>query len=83
MGKLIHAVTLSDTLSLSECTDGFWLWDKTRQMNLAVKSKSDTAALVEALTYYQQRFTNIEREHAILQEKVSAFVSQFADDSEE
>jgi len=77
MGKLISGTKLSDTLSLSECTDGFWLWDSTRQMNLSIKAKSSTEAFVEALTYYQSRLANKERECAKLWQKVNSFVDQF------
>lgn len=48
------------TLELSECHDGFWLYDETREMNLAVRAKTAEAALVEALTYYQERLKEME-----------------------
>lgn len=76
---------LSETLSLVERKDGFWLWDETRGMNLSMKAKSSTEAFVEALTYYQGRLSMIEREHASLKTKVDTFVAQFIeneDDSE-
>ncbi len=77
MGKLIASVKHSETLLMSECTDGFWLWDKTRQMNVAVKSKTPTHAFIEALTYYQSRLTRVEKDHSELSARVDAFVSQF------
>lgn len=77
MGKLINSTKLSETLGLSECTDGFWLWDKTRQMNLAMKAKTSTDAFVEALHYYQDRLTEVEQEHRDLRKKVDAFVAHF------
>lgn len=79
MGKLISGTTLSDTLVMSECTDGYWLWDRTRQMNLSVKAKSSTEALVEALGYYQKRLATVEQEHCALKAKVDVFVSQFVE----
>lgn len=82
-------VKLSETLSLCEYKSpkngsfGFWLYDETRGMNLAMRAKSSTDALVEALTYYQKRFAKVNEAHARLQEKVDAFVAQFVDDDDD
>ena len=80
MGKLISNQKLSSTLDLSECTDGFWLYDKTRSMNLSMRAKTAMDALVEALEYYQERLTKVEFIHGNLQRKVDAFVEQFVDE---
>lgn len=81
-----NVVKLSDTLSLCEYKSGghlgFWLYDKTRGMNLAMRAKTDTDAFVEALTYYQNRLTTVEADHANLRKKVDSFVAQFVDDAE-
>lgn len=37
MGKHINSTKLTETLTLSECSDGFWLYDKTRGMNLSMR----------------------------------------------
>lgn len=37
MGK--HT-TLTKTLTLSECSDGFWLYDETRGMNLSMRART-------------------------------------------
>jgi hypothetical protein len=64
--------------------NGFWLWDETRQMNLSVRAKTRDAAIVEALSYYQKRFAELEKKHKDLSKKVEAFVGSFkSDDSEE
>jgi hypothetical protein len=82
-----NAVKLSETLSMCEYKSGghmgFWLYDKTRGMNLSMRAKNETDAFVEALHYYQKRLTNIEQEHAALKTKVDAFVSQFVEDDSE
>jgi hypothetical protein len=75
--KVISQVQLSETLSLTECPDGFWLYDKTRGMNLSMRAKTPQDAFVEALRYYQNRLGDVEREHYALTAKVDAFVSQF------
>jgi len=77
MSKAISSTVLSPTLTLSLCRDGYWLWDKTRGMNLSMRAKTSDAAFVEALTYYQNRLTKVESEYKTLQSKVDAFVSQF------
>lgn len=76
-----NAVTLSTTLSLCEYksggSKGFWLYDETRGMNLSMRAESERDAFVEALHYYQERLTEIEKENATIKTKVDAFVSQF------
>lgn len=82
MGKLIASTKLSPTLTLSECSDGWWLYDHTRGMNLSIKAKSPTEAFIEALTYYQGRLSKVERQYQELDEKVLTFVEQFVDKDE-
>jgi len=79
-----NVVKLSETLSLCEYKTGgnagFWLYDKTRGMNLSMKAKTETEAFVKALHYYQNRLTQVENEYASMRTKVDAFVSQFVED---
>lgn len=77
-------VKLSETISLSEYKSGgnlgFWLYDNTRGMNLSMRAKTETAAFVEALDYYQKRLIEVEQTYASLKMKVDAFVSQFEEE---
>lgn len=79
MGKLINSTKLTETLELSECNDGFWLYDKTRRMNLSIRAKTPQDAFVECITYYQKRLAEVESKHNDLSTKVEAFVSQFVE----
>lgn len=83
MSKPISYTALSDTLTVSELKTGWWLWDATRGMNLAMGAKTRDAAFVQALTYYQNRLRTVEREHASLKSKVDAFVEQFVENEED
>lgn len=83
MGKTIFSTKLSDTISLTLCTDGYWLYDFTRCMNLSMRAKTEQAAFVEALTYYQRRLEDIESCYNSLQSRVDTFVSQFVEDYNE
>lgn len=83
MRKPISTIKLTDTLNLSECHDGFWLYDKTRGMNIAMRSKTSTDALVKAIMYYQNRLINIEQLHKELKNKVDVFVDQFITNEDE
>lgn len=74
MGKHISSIELSPTLTLSTCTDGLWLYDTTRGMNLSMRAKTETEAFVEALDYYQGRLAEVEKAHAELQGMVEKFV---------
>ena len=77
MGKLILNENLSDNLTLSVCTDGLWLWDRTRQMNLAMKAKTEREAFLDVIKYYQNRLLEVEASHNALQTKVDSFLVQF------
>lgn len=80
--KAISSTDLSKTLCLSECKDGFWLYDTTRGMNLAMRAKTKDEAFIEALEYYQERLKKVESEYNLLKSKVDGFVSQFIEDEE-
>lgn len=82
MGKVIKSTVLSPKLTLTECTDGFWLYDDARGMNLSMRAETSTGALVEALKYYQDRLSRVESEYNQLKSKVDIFVEQFADDDD-
>lgn len=77
MSKHIHTDKLTPTLRLSECTDGFWLYDTTRGMNLSMRAKTPQDAFVECITYYQKRLSHVETAHRDLSAKVNNFVEQF------
>ena len=81
----ISFTKLSETLQISEHHDGFWLYDETRGMNLAMRAKTRDAAFTEALTYYQTRLKEMEESYAGLKAQVDAFVGQFCieDDNSE
>lgn len=78
-------VELSETLTLCEYQNpksghfGYWLYDKTRSMNLAMRAKTEREAFVIALQYYQKRLATVERDHTDLTQKVEAFVELFAE----
>lgn len=84
-----NVTKLSDTLTLCRYSSprsgnfGFWLYDKTRGMNLAMRAKTETEAFVEALTYYQKRLKEVETELSSLQLKVNNFVCQFVEEDHE
>lgn len=80
MSKAISSTKLTDSLTLTLCHDGYWLYDKTRRMNLSMRAKTPEDAFVEALTYYQWRLKDVESSYNSLNAKVEAFVSQFVED---
>ena len=82
MRKPLKSEKLSATISLSECTDGFWLYDKTRGMNLAMREESKDLAFLVALEYYQKRLQDVESEYKTLKTKVDNFIEQFLPDEE-
>ncbi|HHJ1043789.1 TPA: hypothetical protein ACQFIS_003691 [Escherichia coli] len=83
MSKVISYTALSKTLSISQCTDGYWLFDETRGMNLAMRAKTAEAAYLEALEYYQERLTEVEEDYKSLKAKVDHFVGQFIEEDDD
>lgn len=77
MGKAIRNVFKTETLSLTECTDGYYLYDTTRGMNIVMYSKTEQSALIEGLIYYQKRLKEVETSHKLLTDKVDSFLCQF------
>jgi len=82
VSKVIKQVFENKTLSLHECADGFWLYDETQGMNIAMRAKTEQAAFIEALMYYQERLKKIENEHESLQQKVDSFLALFAEEED-
>lgn len=80
MGKHISSDKLSDTLTLQWYSDGIYLWDDTRKMNLAMYEKSEREAFIKALHYYQRRLKEIEIEHNALKTNVKNFLAHLKGD---
>ena len=82
MTRAIKTEDLTVSISLSECNDGFWLYDSTRGMNLSMRAKTRDAAFIEALEYYQKRLTKVESDYQEMKDKVDKFVSLFSEDQD-
>ena len=65
---------------ITECTDGFWLYDGYRGMNLAMRADSEKAALVKALEYYQNRLANVETINKHLNMHIEDFIKNLDTD---
>ena len=74
---------LDETLSITECKDGFWLFDKTRGMNLAMRAKTKDEAFFKALKYYQKRLLKVEADLKDINSKVDNFVLLVRPEEEE
>lgn len=83
MGKAIESIKLTDNLTMSECTDGYWLYDYTRGMNLSMRAETKEEAFVEAITYYQKRTKKVEADLKNLNKSVSDFINSMSDDNED
>ena len=77
MSKCINSYDLSDTLSIYECRDGWYLWDETRGRNLSMREASPIEAVAEALAFYQKRLKCTEYALKSLRGNVDVFVRGF------
>mgnify|MGYP003402959787 FL=1 len=80
MGKVIRNIFKSEKISLSECTDGFFLFDFVRGQNISIRAKNEKSAFIEAILWYQKRLTDSQLKYRELNNKVNGFISQFNDD---
>jgi hypothetical protein len=86
--KKYESIFKNETLALSKginarAHEGYWLYDETLGMNIAMKAKTEQAAFVEALMYYQGRLKQVESSLHSLKSKVDLFLGQFADHSDD
>lgn len=81
MKKHISSTDLTNTLTLSETTGGFWLYDDTRGMNLSMRAKTPQDALVAGITYYQNKLQQVERQYNALSMTVRAFAASLEEDN--
>lgn len=77
MAKAIRNVFKLETMSLTECTDGFYLYDYTVGYNIVMRAKTEQDACIEALLYYQKRLMDVKSDYKTLNNKVHSFLSQF------
>lgn len=77
MTKVIRKVFKLDTLSLHECTDGYYLYDYVIGMNISMRAKTEQEAYIEALLYYQRKLKETQTLHKEIKYKVENFFRQF------
>ena len=82
MSKVIRKIFKIDTLSLHECTDGYYLYDYVVGMNISMRAKTEQDAYIEALLYYQRRLVEVKTDYKTLNNKVETFLSQFDRDDD-
>ncbi len=80
--KAIRSIKLTNTLTISECNDGWWLYDKNRSWNIASRAKTEQDAYAQALTYYQKRCEEIELKKKKLYDNVNNFIESLSDNDE-
>lgn len=72
----------NDNLTLTECKDGFWLYDESRGMNISMRAKTERDAFIEALTYYERTLNKTKEENKVLENKVEVILELLQDDED-
>lgn len=80
MGKAIRTVFKNDTICLTECADGFWLYDYVLGYNISMRAKTEQAAFTEALLSYQKQLKESKRKYKDIFDKVDDFIQKFDND---
>ena len=77
----LTSILKTSTLSLNiDAKSRFWLYDKTRGMNLSIRAQTKEEAFIKAIEYYQDRLAEVETNYYSLSKKVETFVDQFKED---
>ena len=79
MGKAIRNIFKNEMFSLTECTDGYYLWDNVLKMNIGMYCKTEQEAFIKRLDYYQRRLSEVKQDYKDLSSKVQTFVDQVVD----
>lgn len=62
--------------------EGYWLWDKTRKMNLSMRAETERDAYTEALRYYSRRLKYMEEALQKYRKCVSDIIGAFDEDGD-
>ena len=68
---------------MSECNDGFYLYDYVIQMNISMRAKTEQDAFIEALMYYQKSLQETKKNLKDIEDKVYNFIGKFDNENEE
>jgi hypothetical protein len=84
MPKPDSIIPLTDTLSITEYktsgAKGFWLFDRTQGMNLAMQARSERDAFVQALGYYQRQLSIAKGRLQKLDKAVNNFINEIEEE---
>jgi hypothetical protein len=73
----------NDTITLTHHEiQGYWLYDKTQGMNLAMRAKTEQDAFIQAIMYYQKSYSEATKKFKDITKKVDSFLEQFRDDEQ-
>lgn len=70
----VFEIVLTPTLKLAQSRKGFWVYDVERGMCLSMDAGTEREAFVSALTYYQNRVTEMQRNNNVLRTKVDTCI---------
>jgi len=82
MAKVIRRVFKLDTLSLHECSDGYYLYDYVIGMNISMRAKTEQDAYIETLLWYQKKLQDAKSDYKILNDKVQNFISHIGEEED-
>ena len=83
MKKAIKHVFKTNKFQLSECSDGFYLYDYVQGYNIVMRAKTEQEACIEALEWYQKRLNIAKEDYKTLSNKVDSFLKQFIDEDDD
>ena len=75
-------VKLSDTLTLIERKDGYWIHDKIQGINVALRAKTERDAFVMALSFYQKYYYLNKQKNESIYKKVNSFIEDLSKDDD-
>lgn len=80
--RVLQHEKLTNTLALSKCTDGYWLYDQQASINTAMHCKTERDAFISTIEYYQRWVTNLQKTNRVLRKASLDFVENVAEELE-
>ena len=69
---------LNDNLTLSIMSSGYWIFDKRKGINVAMRAKTERDAFLEALEYYSRYLIDSQKKFKEVTQAVDTFLNKLA-----
>lgn len=80
--KALIQEKLTDTLTLSQCIDGYWIYDAQLGYNTAMHCKTEREAFISTINDYKERLIALKNTNKVLMVASKNFLESVAEELE-